>query len=236
MSKQIKVALIGNPNTGKTSIFNSLTGLNQKIANYPGVTVEKKEVVCRLSRGTKAHIFDLPGTYSLNASSMDENLVVELLLNKNHKDFPDLAIIVSDVENLKRNLILFTQVKDLEIPTVLAINMSDRMKYKGIELNIEKLEKELDTKIILTTNRSKEWVSDIKNLIENYKELSSKIFLDTSIIEPEYFNNLKKIFPNQKLYKLWVVICQDVNFSNVSRQEIESSDFEIKSISELKRL
>ena len=236
MSKQVKVALIGNPNTGKTSIFNSLTGLNQKIANYPGVTVEKKEGICRLSRGTKAHIYDLPGTYSLNASSMDENLVVELLLNKNHKDFPDLAIIVSDVENLKRNLILFTQVKDLEIPTVLAINMSDRMKYKGIELNIEKLEKELDTKIILTTNRSKEWVSDIKNLIENYKELSSKIFIDTSIIEPEYFNNLKKIFPNQKLYKLWVVICQDVNFSNVSRQEIENSDFEIKSTSELKRL
>ena len=236
MSKQIKVALIGNPNTGKTSIFNSLTGLNQKIANYPGVTVEKKEGICRLSRGTKAHIFDLPGTYSLNASSMDENLVVELLLNKNHKDFPDLAIIVSDVENLKRNLILFTQVKDLEIPTVLAINMSDRMKYKGIELNIEKLEKELDTKIILTTNRSKEWVGDIKNLIENYNELSSKIFLDTSIIEPEYFNNLKKIYPNQKLYKLWVVICQDVNFSNVSRQEIESSDFEVKSTSELKRL
>ena len=236
MSRQIKVALIGNPNTGKTSIFNSLTGLNQKIANYPGVTVEKKEGICKLSRGAKAHIFDLPGTYSLNASSMDENLVVELLLNKNHKDFPDLAIIVSDVENLKRNLILFTQVKDLEIPTVLAINMSDRMKYKGIELNIEKLEKELDTKIILTTNRSKEWVSDVKNLIENYKELSSKIFLDTSIIEPEYFNNLKKIFPNQKLYKLWVVICQDVNFSNVSRQEIENSDFEIKSTSELKRL
>ena len=236
MSKQIKVALIGNPNTGKTSIFNSLTGLNQKIANYPGVTVEKKEGVCKLSRGIKAHIFDLPGTYSLNASSMDENIVVELLLNKNHKDFPDLAIIVSDVENFKRNLILFTQVKDLEIPTVLAINMSDRMKYKGIQLNIEKLEKELDTKIIFTTNRAKDWVSDIKNIIENYRDLSSKIFLDTSVIESEYFNKLKKIFPNQQLYKLWVVICQDVNFSNVSRQEIESSDFKIKSASELKRL
>ena len=236
MSKQIKVALIGNPNTGKTSIFNSLTGLNQKIANYPGVTVEKKEGVCKLSRGIKAHIFDLPGTYSLNASSMDENIVVELLLNKNHKDFPDLAIIVSDVENFKRNLILFTQVKDLEIPTVLAINMSDRMKYKGIQLNIEKLEKELDTKIIFTTNRAKDWVSDIKNIIENYRDLSSKIFLDTSVIESEYFSKLKKIFPNQQLYELWVVICQDVNFSNVSRQEIESSNFKIKSASELKRL
>ena len=101
MSKQIKVALIGNPNTGKTSIFNSLTGLNQKIANYPGVTVEKKEGICKLNRGVKAHIYDLPGTYSLNASSIDENIVVEMLLNKNHKDYPDLAIIVSDVENLK---------------------------------------------------------------------------------------------------------------------------------------
>ena len=132
MSKQIKVALIGNPNTGKTSIFNSLTGLNQKIANYPGVTVDKKEGVCRLDRGVKAHIYDLPGTYSLNASSMDENIVVELLLNKNDKDFPDLAIIVSDVENLKRNLVLFTQVKDLKIPIILAVNMADRMHYKGI--------------------------------------------------------------------------------------------------------
>ena len=147
MSKQIKVALIGNPNTGKTSIFNSLTGLNQKIANYPGVTVEKKEGVCKLDRGVKAHIYDLPGTYSLNASSIDENIVVEMLLNKKHKDYPDLAIIVSDVENLKRNLVLFTQVKDLKIPTILAINMSDRMKYKGIELDLTYLENHLYTKI-----------------------------------------------------------------------------------------
>lgn len=78
MSKQIKVALIGNPNTGKTSIFNSLTGLNQKIANYPGVTVDKKEGICKLDRGVKAHIYDLPGTYSLNASSMDENIEINI--------------------------------------------------------------------------------------------------------------------------------------------------------------
>ena len=75
------------------------------------------------------------------------------------------------------------------------------MKYKGIELDIEKLEKKLDTKIILTTNRTKDWVGDLKNLIENYKDLSSKIFLDTSIIEPEYFNKLKNIFPNQQLLR-----------------------------------
>ena len=149
MSKQINVALIGNPNTGKTSVFNALTGLNQKVGNYPGITVEKKEGICKLPRGVKAHIIDLPGTYSLNASSLDENVVIELLLNKKDKDFPDIAVVVSDVENLKRNLLLFTQIKDLEIPTLLVINMADRMKYKGISLDIDYLEKHLETKIAL---------------------------------------------------------------------------------------
>src|SRR5690554_5724894 len=135
MSKQIKVALIGNPNTGKTSIFNQLTGLKQKVGNYPGITVEKKEGICKLPRGVKAHIIDLPGTYSLNASSLDENVVIELLLNKNDKDFPDVAVVVSDVENLKRNLLLFTQIKDLEIPTILVINMADRIDRKSTRLN-----------------------------------------------------------------------------------------------------
>src|SRR5690606_32799364 len=145
MSKQINVALIGNPNTRKTSVFNSLTGLNQKVENYPGIIVEKKEGICKLPRSVNAYIIDLPGTYSLNASSLDENVVIELLLNKNDKDFPDVAVVVSDVENLKRNLLLFTQIKDLEIPTILVINMSDRMKYKGISLDIPYLEEQLKT-------------------------------------------------------------------------------------------
>ena len=236
MSKQIKVALIGNPNTGKTSIFNSLTGLNQKIANYPGVTVDKKEGVCKLDRGVKAHIYDLPGTYSLNASSMDENIVVELLLNKNNKDYPDLAIIVSDVENLKRNLVLFTQVKDLKIPTILAVNMSDRMKYKGIELDLPVLENSLDTKIILTTNRSSDWIDKLKNIISNYNMLSSNSFMDLHAIDSDYFQNLKRTFPNQDLYKLWVVICQDANFTNIDKNFLESKNFETKTLSELKKL
>ena len=108
MSTNLNIALIGNPNTGKTSVFNALTGLNQKVGNYPGITVEKKQGSCRLSRTTKADIIDLPGTYSLNASSMDESVVIELLLNKNDKDYPDVAVVVSDIENLKRNLLLFT--------------------------------------------------------------------------------------------------------------------------------
>ncbi len=236
MSKQLNVALIGNPNTGKTSVFNALTGLNQKVGNYPGITVDKKQGVCRLSRGVKAHILDLPGTYSLNASSLDENVVIELLLNKNDKDHPDVAVIVSDVENLKRNLLLFTQVKDLKIPTILVINMSDVMDRKGISLDIEVLEKKLHTKIALVSTRKNSGIQQLKSLIENYKTLPTQQCLDASTIDPVYFERLQKAFPKQELYKLWVVITQDVNFGKITRQELDVSKFKTKSSSELKRL
>lgn len=237
MSKQINVALIGNPNTGKTSVFNALTGLNQKVGNYPGITVEKKEGICKLPRGVKAHIIDLPGTYSLNASSLDENVVIELLLNKNDKDFPDVAVVVSDVENLKRNLLLFTQIKDLEIPTLLVINMADRMKYKGISLDIDYLEEQLNTKIALISTRKKEGIEDLKQLITNYKDLSTDPCLNASEIDVDYFNKLRQAFPNQLLYKLWLVITQDVNFGKTNRQEIDAiNSFKTKSDSDLKRL
>ena len=236
MSKQLNVALIGNPNTGKTSVFNALTGLNQKVGNYPGITVDKKQGVCRLSRGVKAHILDLPGTYSLNASSLDENVVIELLLNKNDKDHPDVAVIVSDVENLKRNLLLFTQVKDLKIPTILVINMSDVMDRKGISLDIEVLENKLHTKIALVSTRKNSGIQQLKSLIENYKTLPTQQCLDASTIDPVYFERLQKAFPNQELYKLWVVITQDVNFGKITRQELDVSKFKTKSSLELKRL
>ncbi len=237
MSKQINVALIGNPNTGKTSVFNALTGLNQKVGNYPGITVEKKEGICKLPRGVKAHIIDLPGTYSLNASSLDENVVIELLLNKNDKDFPDVAVLVSDVENLKRNLLLFTQLKDLEIPTILVINMADRMVYKGITLDIAYLEKELKTKIALVSTRKNNGIDKLKELIANYRELSIEPCLNASAIDDQYFDNLRKAFPNQLLYKLWLVITQDVNFGKTDRQTIDAvSDFKTKSKADLKKL
>ncbi|MFS4484004.1 ferrous iron transport protein B [Hyunsoonleella sp. 2307UL5-6] len=237
MSKQINVALIGNPNTGKTSVFNALTGLNQKVGNYPGITVEKKQGICKLPRGVKAHIIDLPGTYSLNASSLDENVVIELLLNKNDKDFPDIAVVVTDVENLKRNLLLFTQIKDLEIPTLLVINMADRMRYKGISLNIDYLEEQLNTKIALISTRKNKGIDTLKTLIANYKEVSVKPCLDTNSIDPTYFGNLKKAFPNQLLYKLWLVITQDVNFGKTDRNDFDAvADFKTKSKGDLKRL
>jgi ferrous iron transport protein B len=216
----INIALIGNPNTGKTSVFNQLTGLKQQVGNYPGITVEKKQGLCKLSSNLKATIIDLPGTYSLNASSLDENVVIELLLNKNDKDFPDVAIVVTEVENLKRNLLLFTQIKDLEIPTILVINMSDRMAYKGISLDIPYLENQLKTKIALVSSRKGDGIEHLKELIINYKNITNQPCLNASSIDTVYFDNLRKAFPNQSLYKLWLVITQDVNFVNLNRNQL----------------
>lgn len=236
MSKQnINVALIGNPNTGKTSVFNQLTGLNQQVGNYPGITVEKKVGFCKLSNNINANVIDLPGTYSLNASSADENVVIELLLNKNDKLYPDVIVLISEVENLKRNLLLFTQIKDLEIPTILVINMIDRMKYKGISLDIPYLESQLKTKIVLVSSRKGTGIEELKKVITTYKTLSTEPCLNSSSIDEEYFNTLRKTFPNQSLYKLWLVITQDVNFVDLNRKSLKNSSF-TKSDSELKRL
>ncbi|MUH35456.1 ferrous iron transport protein B [Zobellia amurskyensis] len=237
MSKQINVALIGNPNTGKTSVFNQLTGLKQKVGNYPGITVEKKEGVCKLPRGVKAHILDLPGTYSLNTTSLDESVAVELLLNKNDKNHPDVAIVVSDVENLKRNLLLFTQIKDLKIPAILVINMADRMSRKGISVDIPLLEEKLNTKIALVSTRKGIGIDKLKELIADYKSLSTEQNVDITVIDPGYFKKLKEAFPNEDLYKLWLVITQDVNFMPIEKKLFkDASSFATKSKSELKRL
>ncbi len=236
MSKQnINVALIGNPNVGKTSVFNQLTGLNQQVGNYPGITVEKKVGFCKLSTNINANVIDLPGTYSLNASSADENVVIELLLNKNDKLYPDVIVLISEVENLKRNLLLFTQIKDLEIPTILVINMIDRMKYKGISLDIPYLESQLKTKIVLVSSRKGTGFEELKNVITSYKTITTAPCLNASTIDEEYFNTLRKTFPNQSLYKLWLLITQDVNFVDLNRKALKNDSF-TKSDSELKKL
>ena len=232
--RTIKISLIGNPNTGKTSVFNQLTGLNQQVGNYPGITVERKQGSVRLPGNIKGTILDLPGTYSLNASSMDENVVIELLLNRTDKDFPDVAVVVTDVENLKRNLLLFTQIKDLEIPAILVINMADRLEKKGITLDITTLERELNTKIALVSSRKGTGINRLKELIVDFESLSTEPCLNASSIDPVYFGRLRKAFPNQLLYKLWLVITQDVNFGRLERNEVEDSF--TKSKSELKRL
>ncbi len=190
MSKLLKVALLGNPNTGKTSLFNTLTGLNQKVGNYPGITVDKKTGKCKLSDSITAEIIDLPGTYSLNASSEDENIAVKVLSEKENDNYPDIVVVIADVENLKRNLLLYTQVKDLGLPTVLAINMQDIMSSKGISIDIEALEKELKTKITLISTKKNVGISNLKETLLAYKSipLTPCDICGSSILKDENLN------------------------------------------------
>ncbi|MCT4700139.1 ferrous iron transport protein B [Tenacibaculum haliotis] len=208
MSKRIKVALVGNPNTGKTSLFNQLTGLNQKVGNYPGVTVDKKQGICKISAQTSAIITDLPGTYSINPTSIDESIVLKTLLNSQEDEKPDVIVVVADVENLKRNLLLFSQIQDLEIPTILALNMADQMQRKGITIDVENLEKSLQTKVVLISARKNEGVTAVKKEIENYKDLktASNFKEITTKIDAAYFNELQKINANFSSYELWMML------------------------------
>jgi ferrous iron transport protein B len=237
MKRELKVALIGNPNTGKSSIFNALTGLRQKVGNYPGITVEKKTGICQLSEDLSAKLIDLPGAYSLNTTSLDESVAVEILLNKRDADYPDVVVVIAEVENLKRNLLLFTQIKDLGIKTILAINMSDRMSALGVALDVSALEKALDTRIALISTRKNSGIDALKQLLVEHESLSENSVLDINKVDLAYFEGLKKTFPRISLYKLWLAITQDVNFMPIERQSIaDQSGFSTKSKEELKRM
>lgn len=236
MSKnEIKVALIGNPNVGKTSIFNLLTGMNQHVGNYPGVTVDKKVGFCKLSQIINARIYDLPGTYSTNPNSMDEKVAVSCLLDRDDIDFPDVVVVVADVENLKQNLYLFTQIKDFGIPTILAINMADRMKPRGITIDIPALEAALHTRIALISTRQKTGIEELKELIINYKKLSLETLVDIARIDPPFFSSLKEKFPNEELGKLWMVISQNFEVVGALRK-VEIQKENIKTEAEIKRM
>ena len=236
MSKnEIKVALIGNPNVGKTSIFNLLTGMNQHVGNYPGVTVDKKVGFCKLSQIINARIYDLPGTYSTNPNSMDEKVAVSCLLDRDDIDFPDVVVVVADVENLKQNLYLFTQIKDFGIPTILAINMADRMKPRGITIDIPALEAALHTRIALVSTRQKTGIEELKELIINYKKLSLESLVDIARIDPPFFSSLKEKFPNEELGKLWMVISQNFEVVGALRK-VEIQKENIKTEAEIKRM
>lgn len=236
-SNPINVALIGNPNTGKTSLFNQLTGLTQKVGNYPGVTVDKKQGSCKISSKITATITDLPGTYSINPTSVDESIVLSSLLNSTASDYPDIIVVVADIENLKRNLFLFSQVKDLEIPVVLAINMSDQMAKKGISLDIEALKEELQTEVVLISARKNIGIDEVKKAIKKCTEESNTKPLCSvnQKIDEAYFKKLKEVSPNFSLYELWLMVTQNNFPENLTKEEKEKLVEFTLDVSKLKR-
>ena len=181
MSGDLKIALIGNPNSGKSTLFNILTGLNQKIGNFPGVTVDKKTGFCKLPDNRIAQIIDLPGTYSLYPKSNDELLVMDALADKKSAIHPDLIIFVADASNLKRNLLLYTQVADLKIPVIIALNMMDLARRSGIEISVDALALKLGVQVVPISARKQEGIASLKQAILNY----SKIPLQVESIEIE---------------------------------------------------
>ena len=128
-----KIALVGSPNTAKTSLFNLLTGMNQQVGNFPGVTVEKHWGKFNLPDGRVAELLDLPGAYSLNAYSEEEKIVSDILHEKNHEDFPELVVVTVDVTNIERNLVILTQISDLKIPVIGVLTMNDMLVGKPID-------------------------------------------------------------------------------------------------------
>lgn len=222
-NKILNVALVGNPNTGKTSLFNQLTGLNQKVGNYPGITVDKKQGICKLSDSVKANIIDLPGTYSINPNTIDESIVLETLINKDAKVYPDVVIIVADVVNIKRNLLLFSQVKDLGIPTILAINMSDQLEKKGIVIDVDLLKKQLNSDIVLISARKKIGINELKKAILNPIKTTKIAISDFSNrMDTDFFNKVKSELKNHSLYTSWLMITQLNDLSTLSKDEQKS--------------
>lgn len=202
MSKRIKIALVGNPNCGKTTLFNKLTGLNQKVGNFPGVTVEKRSGLCTMADGQKYEIIDLPGSYSLSSTSPDEKVVQDILLDTNNASFPDVVILIADVTNLKRNLFLVTQIIDLGFPVIVALNMSDVAKKKKIQVNIEGLRNALNVPTI-EVSAKKESASSLKSKFLAEHSKKGEPTIDSKKIGGKTLGLLAEKYPNQNQYRLF---------------------------------
>ena len=200
MERLITVALVGNPNCGKTSLFNALTGLNQKVSNFPGTTVEKKIGEAKLSEQVKLQIIDLPGTYSLYPKSADELVTYEILRNKSETNYPDLVIFIADASNLKRNLLLFTQVSDLGVPALIALNMIDVAERRGIEYNISELSTQLGVKVIPINARKREGIDALKEVLLTDLPSVHKEYFSLEAVDKNMLNELSKATDKRNAY------------------------------------
>ena len=200
----LHIALVGNPNSGKTSLFNTLTGLNQKVGNFPGVTVDKKTGQTQLSDALTVNIIDLPGTYSLYPKRADEWVSYKVLLNQDKDVYPDMVVLVADASNLKRNLLFCSQIIDLKIPVVMVLTMMDLAHKKGTEIDVPGLERELGVPVVPVNPRKNKGIPQLKKAIELVAKAQSALpvrdFIDNRNLAAAAVPEVQGMFPKLSDY------------------------------------
>lgn len=201
----IHIALVGNPNSGKTSLFNALTGLHQKVGNFPGVTVDKKVGHCEISASMSAVIIDLPGTYSLYPRREDEWVAYRVLMQQDKKIHPQMVVLVADASNLKRNLLFASQIIDLKIPVVIGLTMLDIARSKGIRVNVEELERSLGVPVVSINPRKNKGLVQLKKAIEltglqQYK-VPARNFIDSAALAQQAVIGVQEVLPDLSDYR-----------------------------------
>jgi len=190
--RPVRIALLGNPNTGKSTLFNRLTGLRQHIANYPGITVEKKTGAMVIA-GRQIELLDLPGTYSLSATSLDERVVMDALGGRSGHRAPDLIVCVVDATNIKRNLFLVSEAAELGIPMVVVLNQWDAAKRNGFRINSELLADRLGVPVIPTVAKRGQGLEELKKVIGHTLADPHRI---PRILWPEFIDEARDIVRN----------------------------------------
>ena len=203
-NNKLHIALVGNPNSGKSSLFNCLTGLKQEVGNFPGVTVDKKTGTTSLSASVNAEVIDLPGTYSLYPRRLDEWVSYKVLLSQDKDIKADVVVAVADASNLKRNLLFCTQIIDLKMPVVIALTMMDMAKRKGIKIDIAALERELGVPVVAVNPRKNKGIAQLKKAVEQTAQglyqSPLRDFIDNKALAEASIDGVKKHFPELSDY------------------------------------
>lgn len=226
----IQIGLVGNPNSGKSSLFNALTGLNQKVGNFPGVTVDKKTGICDLGEQQKAALIDLPGTYSLYPKRGDEWVTYQVLMGQDKEVKPDMLILLADASNLKRNLLFVSQIIDLKIPVIVALTMMDLARSKGIEVDLEGLERELGVPVVAVNPRKSKGIPQLKKVMAatargQYKAPAFD-FIANQDLAAGAVSELKQLVPGLSDYKAIHYLINHENFELGAglQEKIESAE------------
>lgn len=226
-NRTLHIALVGNPNSGKSSLFNALTGLNQKVGNFPGVTVDKKTGSFTLESGRTAELIDLPGTYSLYPRRADEWVAYKVLMNADEEVRADLVVLVADASNLKRNLLFCSQIIDLKVPVVMALTMNDIAAKKDIKIDISGLEADLGIPVVAVNPRKNKGLNELKKVITQLTRVpedsirKNRDFISLSNLAPEALADMQAHFPvNSEYASLHQMINGEELIQNADKQKL----------------